>query len=479
VRVPTIASDGSVVISSVNELKTEEVFAWVRARLQGKDTRVSADNRGDDAPHYLIALLYPLLERQTRFDIESAALTFMKELADNKDSEWLGESGEELLMLVDPVLLNSDQRDGAIDVLLLLASRMRPNAKPNLHLKSLQGLVAMKHRISREFWEEQFRRGGDTCSATVLGGLALVSLSDVIDWIGHVPWSERLEEAVVGFLPFLLEEYRVARVTDILEESLPSFPRRTAEAIVRFLSEEAIPIKVRVKDRIGAMVPSKTVERDPRAAWSNYSGLEAGELARISIDSTNVAASEEFIRRFQPFILQVVSRAAKNWTKVSRQVEEDLVQDTFLRLFQDDSRLLRNFQPIHENSIYAFIKSVAQNVVRESFRSSNAARRGAAVTESFPLPETEATEWGSLDALELHALSREVYDTLVRVSSGPDQDRRRLIFWLYYREGLTAKEIAVLPSLRISAKGVEGVIRRLSGQIRQALSEKRIKNKRQ
>jgi DNA-directed RNA polymerase specialized sigma24 family protein len=46
--------------------------------------------------------------------------------------------------------------------------------------------------------------------------------------------------------------------------------------------------------------------------------------------------------------------------------------------------------------------------------------------------------------------------------------RDRQIFWLYYRQGMSAKEIAAIPSLDLGIKGVESVIGRLNELIRKA-----------
>ena len=46
----------------------------------------------------------------------------------------------------------------------------------------------------------------------------------------------------------------------------------------------------------------------------------------------------------------------------------------------------------------------------------------------------------------------------------------RVVFWLYYRQGLTAKEIAALPGIDFSTKGVESVIVRLDRTIRSELN---------
>jgi len=61
---------------------------------------------------------------------------------------------------------------------------------------------------------------------------------------------------------------------------------------------------------------------------------------------------------------------------------------------------------------------------------------------------------------------RQIDEALARVASGPYQRRNRMIFFLYYRQGLTASEIAALPSLHLTTKGVESIISRMAHMIR-------------
>ena len=44
-----------------------------------------------------------------------------------------------------------------------------------------------------------------------------------------------------------------------------------------------------------------------------------------------------------------------------------------------------------------------------------------------------------------------------------------MIFWLYFRQGMSTKEIALLPTIRLSAKGVGSVIERLKHGVRQQI----------
>ena len=44
-----------------------------------------------------------------------------------------------------------------------------------------------------------------------------------------------------------------------------------------------------------------------------------------------------------------------------------------------------------------------------------------------------------------------------------------MIFWLYFRQGMSTKEIASLPTIGLSAKGVGSVIERLKHGIREQI----------
>jgi RNA polymerase sigma-70 factor (ECF subfamily) len=47
--------------------------------------------------------------------------------------------------------------------------------------------------------------------------------------------------------------------------------------------------------------------------------------------------------------------------------------------------------------------------------------------------------------------------------------RDHTVFWLYYRDGLTASEISRLPGLDLSLKGVESLLLRMARMVKQRL----------
>jgi hypothetical protein len=150
---PRTEKNGKLNIPSVEALSRRELNEWVYRRLHGDDARVASDPRDGSMPHYLLAIIYPKLTRQVREDIQDILLGFLTDLAKNPTSAWLGEAGDELLMLVDPVFILSPRRDDVVDILLQIASSvgLRTNHETNLHIRALQGLVTLRHRTKAQF----------------------------------------------------------------------------------------------------------------------------------------------------------------------------------------------------------------------------------------------------------------------------------------------------------------------------------------
>jgi len=56
-------------------------------------------------------------------------------------------------------------------------------------------------------------------------------------------------------------------------------------------------------------------------------------------------------------------------------------------------------------------------------------------------------------------------------AAGSHQQRDCLIFWFYYQQGMSAKAIAALATVQLTAKGVETVIFRLTRCVRERLAD--------
>ena len=202
---------------------------------------------------------------------------------------------------------------------------------------------------------------------------------------------------------------------------------------------------------------------------ARYAKFSSSELVSACAGSKDEGAWTEFIGRFHGVIGAAVLRTARHWGEPSRPQLDDLIQDTYLKLCENESRLLRSFQPRHEDSIYGFLKVVAANVVHDHFKSALAAKRGAGLTEAIVEPVLMEPRTAGADSFEV--VSRrlqieQVEKILSQVTAGKDQERKRTIFWLRHRQGLTASEIAAIPSIGLTTEGVESVLMRLAITIR-------------
>ena len=193
-----------------------------------------------------------------------------------------------------------------------------------------------------------------------------------------------------------------------------------------------------------------------------YPDYASADLVRACARSNDSGAWEEFIRRFQPVIAAAVLRTARHWVEPSRTQLDDLIQETYLKLCEDDTNLLASFRPRHEDSIYGYLKVVAANVVHDHFKGALAAKRGSGLAhlESDDVDICAADEDGFESVARRLQLER-VDDVLRQITAGKDQDKKRTIFWLRYRQGFTATEIASIPTLGLTTEGVESMLLRL------------------
>ena len=167
-----------------------------------------------------------------------------------------------------------------------------------------------------------------------------------------------------------------------------------------------------------------------------------------------------------------IMRTASLWKEPSRSLVEDLVQATYLKLWEDGCRLLREFAVLHPEAILGYLKKIAANATHDHLKHSHSQSSGGdqphVSTEEVD-PEAGNAVDGSEDRIACKVLLNEVDDYLKRTLTGPDKERDRTIFWLYFRQGMSTKEIASLPTIGLGTKGVGSVIERLKHCIREQI----------
>jgi RNA polymerase sigma factor (sigma-70 family) len=197
------------------------------------------------------------------------------------------------------------------------------------------------------------------------------------------------------------------------------------------------------------------------------------ELIKACAEGEDTSAWEEFIRRFHPLIAAVVRRTARRWGNDSPELVDDLIQEIYLKIYVDRKRLLGEFKPQHPNAFYGFLAVITAHLVDDYFRSRLSQKHGsgqpeASIDESTAVANSAATNRPAEDVFRNLQLS-EVERALSSCVGGAEPERDLTIFWLYYKDGVSAAAIARLPSILLNVKGVESVIHRLTRCVRERL----------
>jgi RNA polymerase sigma-70 factor (ECF subfamily) len=206
----------------------------------------------------------------------------------------------------------------------------------------------------------------------------------------------------------------------------------------------------------------------------DYSSLSSEQLIRACASSGAASAWEEFVRRFHRLIASVVLRTARRWENPSPQLVDDLIQETYLKLCQDNFYLLRSFEFRQEVALHGYIKVLTANLVRDYFKASRSQKRGGAM-ELEPADKSEmiadlCRDQSGVKSAENNIFISEVDACLRSLQPQAHAERDRGIFWLYYRIGLPASAIASLPTIGLTTKGVESTLLRLTRHVKDRLS---------
>jgi RNA polymerase sigma-70 factor, ECF subfamily len=205
---------------------------------------------------------------------------------------------------------------------------------------------------------------------------------------------------------------------------------------------------------------------------TRYSSLSLQDVICHCAGPRNDEAWEEFVSRVGKPISLTVMRTASLWGEPSRSMVEDLVQVTYLKLWEDGRLLLRDFAIQHPEAILGYIKKTAANATHDYFKHGHSQSSGGDkphVSTSDVDLEAGKEVHGSQEKIAFGVFLNEIDDHLKRSLTGPDQERDRMIFWLYFRQGMNTNEIASLPAIGLSTKGVGSVIERLKHCIREQI----------
>lgn len=204
------------------------------------------------------------------------------------------------------------------------------------------------------------------------------------------------------------------------------------------------------------------------------SRASVNDLAKACARSANAAEWEEFVRRCAPLVSLVASRLCRLWMNQAQpSMVDDIVQEVFLKLCDQERRILRDFEPRGEDSFLGLLRIVTASVGNDYFRRQSSLKRGGKVVTSSLDEDLDTNQTVSAAGRVHQTVLLSELDRKLRAAPGVSGERDRVLFWLYYRQGFTAEEIATLPAAGLTAKGVESALRRIAKWLHEQIQASR------
>lgn len=201
-------------------------------------------------------------------------------------------------------------------------------------------------------------------------------------------------------------------------------------------------------------------------------------IHKLQADPGDQPAVREFISRYDVVIRRTVAGAIYQRGKTAGRgfmtwMLEDIVNEIYYRLFQRDCQALRTFQCRYESSIFAYLRTICWNIVRNQLRNDvnkNAAGRqysidaaeekwGEFSTERVPASLCSAV--ARIDGVERSDLERMIYANFHQIFRAEHAKRNFIIFKLHFLHGYHCHEIARIKSLGLRTKGVNNAAARI------------------
>lgn len=199
---------------------------------------------------------------------------------------------------------------------------------------------------------------------------------------------------------------------------------------------------------------------------------EANRQARICAYSSEESEWVRFVREVSPVVALAARRIGASWGDPSPNTVSEIVQEVFLKLCEDNRRILREFEDRGHDSFLKLLRMITASVGTDHFRRLRAEKRGGrslTVSLDESLPGRDFTDKNAISALEWPTLMGQL-DKLLRQYADIVTARDRSLFWLYYRQGLTAEAISRMPNVGLTAKGVESALLRMTRLLRERIS---------
>jgi RNA polymerase sigma factor (sigma-70 family) len=200
----------------------------------------------------------------------------------------------------------------------------------------------------------------------------------------------------------------------------------------------------------------------------NWAESSPRDLFRACAKPGNSAAWSEFISRYHPIIRSAAAAVARRWGHGAVEERDDLIQEIYLKVCASGARVLLAACDVEPEAVPSYLRVIAVNAGHDYFRTRATERRGGGITEQ--ISERHEAVSAADPNMERRLAIQEIdaaLDSQTQVENGV---RDRAVFRLHYHQGMTAREIADVPGIQLSIKGVEAVLHRLTGRIHEQLA---------
>ena len=201
--------------------------------------------------------------------------------------------------------------------------------------------------------------------------------------------------------------------------------------------------------------------------------MSVKELIRACAEANDGAAWEEFVARFQRPISLSIARTASNGERTQRCLSMIYFKRSIASSGQISAACCRNLPSnILTRQCWDTLRQLLSTSL--TITSNHSILRSMAQERPISCPKTSSRQpmvvvSGSPEAMDRVVFLKEVDAQLQDCAAGSNQERDCLIFWFYYLQGMSAKAIAALATIKLTAKGVEAVIFRLTRCVREHL----------
>lgn len=224
------------------------------------------------------------------------------------------------------------------------------------------------------------------------------------------------------------------------------------------VSEEPSPAGEQQHENVDALAKNRDTI-PPALSKMDFKKLTTRELLKSLLETNDPEAWAEFQHRIEKNVRGTVANTLGQFSKDD--LIDDLEQETYIKLTANDYKALRDKIWPQDNSVFAYVKVTAARVVVDYRRKPE--------NRIFFNPEEldGVVDRNTHDHTpDFKVMLAEVEKCLQTWAHEKDFERDRAIFYLFHRRGYTAREIAEMPSIKLSTKKVENILQKMTSRLR-------------